>query len=374
MPATLDVARFRSAWRHVVSRHPVLRSSFSWEGVRRPLQVVQATVELSWDVQDWRTLPSEQVDAQLEAYLTRERTAGFEPDRAPLMRFALVRVSDEAWRFIWSCHHLLLDGWSRPLVLEEVAETYDALGRGSPPALESTRPYRDYIQWLMDQDLAAAEQFWRQMLTGFSAPTPIMAALPRGHYLARRAGEFDTLRRLLPLDVTERMQAAARRCQVTLSTLVHGAWALVLSRYTDSDDVVFGTTVSGRPTDLEGVERMIGPFINTLPARVRIPHAESAANWLRGLQSHLVDVRQFEYSPLAEVQRWSNVPPSAPLFESLVIFENYPSTAARGRETDAARFVEWTNYPLTFTAIPGPRLALEYYITAKSTTAPSPGY
>ena len=357
----LDVERFRQAWRLAVHAHPILRTAFAWEGVSRPLQVVHRDAEPAWDLQDWRTLAPDRIDAQFEEYLARERTRGFRLDRPPLLRFGLVRVADDAWRFLWCCHHLLLDGWSRPLVLEEVAAAYEALGRGESPAFEPRPPFRDYIRWLGEQDLAAAERFWRRTLSGFPAATAIVPALPRSARPDAAAGGFDSERRWLAAEVTERLEAAARRHQLTLGTIVHGAWALLLGRYTGSRDVVFGLTVAGRPAELAGVERMVGPFINTLPARVRIAPGEPAMRWLRDLQQHLVEVRQLEYSPLAEVQRWSEVPPGTPLFETLVVFENYPSTpgGAGSAGESVTRFVDWTNYPLTFTALPGARLALE---------------
>ena len=276
------------------------------------------------------------------------------------MRFALVRVSDDSWRFIWTCHHLLIDGWSRPLVLNQVTETYEAQSLSNTLSpLDSPRPFRDYIRWLAEQDVTAANRFWRETLRGFAAPTPIIAVLPKSKYPDVGADQFASRRRELSTDITQRVQAAARRCEVTLSTLLHGAWALVLARYTDSDDVVFGTTVSGRPPGLEGVEQMVGLFINTLPVRVRIPRDQAAGEWLRDLQAHMVEARQFEYSSLAEVQRLSDVPAGVPLFESLVVFENYPSSPVVTHARSDARFIEWTNYPLTFTAIPGARLVLE---------------
>src|SRR6185295_16102085 len=358
----LDVECFRQAWRLAVGAHPILRTAFVWEGVSRPLQVVHREAEAPWDVQDWRTLAPGRAEAQLDEYLRRERIRGFRLDRPPLLRFALFRMADATWRFLWCCHHLLLDGWSRPLVLEEVAAAYAALARGASPPCAPRPPFRDYIRWLLAQDLAAAERFWRSTLSGFPAATPIVAALPRSAHPEADAERCESARRRLAAGLTERLEATARRSQLTLGTIVQGAWALLLSRYTGSEDVVFGATVAGRPAELAGVERMVGPFLNTLPVRARIVARQPAAGWLRDLQRHLVEARQLEHSPLAEVQRWSEVPPGTPLFESLVVFENYPS--ATGAETEEAEesgtlCVDWTHYPLTFTAVPGKRLALE---------------
>ena len=355
----LDVERFRHAWSLAVRAHPILRTAFVWEGVGRPLQVVHREAEPSWDVQDWRMLARDRIEAQLEEYLRRERVRGFRLDRPPLLRFALLRTADDAWRFLWCCHHLLLDGWSRPLVQEQVAVAYEALGRGDDPVFAPRPPFRDYIRWLLEQDLTAAERFWRLVLNGIPAATPIVAVLSRPESAGEDGEQCESRRRWLSAGTTRRLEAMARRHRLTLGTIVHGVWALLLGRYSGSDDVVFGSTVSGRPADLPDVERMVGPFINTLPVRVRIEPQETAAKWLHVLQQHLVEARQFDYSPLVEVQRWSEVPPDMPLFETLVVFENYPSVSSEGGEERGTRFVDWTHYPLTFTAVPGERLALE---------------
>jgi amino acid adenylation domain-containing protein len=346
LSATLDVERFREAWERVVNRHEILRSAFVWDGVPRPQQVIAAHARPPWDIRDWRGLSNE----ELEAFLDRDRAEGFDFGRAPLMRFALLRVDDATWRFVWTCHHLLIDGWSRPLILDEVADAYEGVS-----TVPVRRPYRDYIQWLQRQDAARAEQFWRETLAGFSTPTPIVETLPR----TDRDG-FASTRRLLSQPLTATLESAARRARVTLSTVVHAAWALLLARSCGAADVVFGSVVSGRPADLDGVEQMIGPFINTLPVRVAVADDTIAAVWLRELQDRLARAREFEYSALVDVQRWSAVPAGVPLFQSLLVFENYPSTASSAATpAGETRFVDWTNYPLTVTAIPGARLALE---------------
>ncbi|HVG10760.1 MAG TPA: amino acid adenylation domain-containing protein [Thermoanaerobaculia bacterium] len=357
----LDPAALRRAWEGVLSRHSVLRAGFHWEEVDRPVQVVYRQVELPWREEDWRGLPEEAQRARFDALLVGDRRLGFDLDRPPLMRVTLVRLGDRAWRFLWSHHHLLLDGWSLGRVLQEV---FAGSGLNGKAALPPVRPYVDYIAWLEKQDLAEAEAFWRRTLEGFTTPTPL--PLASASAALRGAPSYEDRVQVIPLAVSRSLEEAARRAGVTLGTFVQAAWALLLARTTGEDDVVFGAVVSGRPPHLSGSEAMVGLFINTLPVRVRIDEREALQPWLRRVQEHLLELRRFEHSPLVEVQKWSGVRHGEPLFQSLLAFENYPRDASLLQGTDGLEVrdlqtLERTNYPLTLTVIP--QAALELRLT-----------
>ena len=182
------------------------------------------------------------------------------------------------YQFVWSFHHLLLDGWSTPLVIKEVFTFYEGLSQGRTVELGAVRPYREYIGWLRGQDMGAAEQFWRELLKGFSVPTALgierrIEAQEKSEVTRERYVEHEVR---LTAEATAELQQLARTQQVTLNTVVQGAWALLLSRYSGSEDVVFGATVSGRPASLAGVEEMVGLFINTLPVRVQVKSEETS--------------------------------------------------------------------------------------------------
>jgi amino acid adenylation domain-containing protein/non-ribosomal peptide synthase protein (TIGR01720 family) len=351
----LDPAALRRAWQGVLARHSVLRASFHWEEVDRPVQVVYRAVDLPWREEDWRGLPEEAQAARFEALVDADRRLGFDLDRPPLLRVTLVRLGDRAWRFLWSHHHLLLDGWSLSRVLQDVFAGYS-----SSASLLPVRPYVDYIAWLEQQDLAGAEAFWRRALDGFTTPTPLplaAAAAPAARTAARGVPSYEEQVVLLPPAAATAVEEAARRAGVTLGTLVQGAWGLLLARTTGEDDVVFGAVVSGRPPHLRGSESMVGLFINTLPVRVRVGERERLADWLRRLQEQLLELRGFEHSPLAQVQKWSGVRPGEPLFQTLVAFENYPRDVTLLQGPDGLELrdldtFERTNYPLNFAAVP----------------------
>ncbi|HEY0604367.1 MAG TPA: condensation domain-containing protein, partial [Herpetosiphonaceae bacterium] len=350
----LDVPAFQRAWQQVIERHPVLRTTFLWEYHDEPFQAVYRQVRLPWQAEDWCDLARAEQDARLAAFLDDDRRRSFDLAQVPLMRLALFQMAQDTHHLVWSRHHLLLDGWSVPLVLNEVFAYYDAFANGQDLYLAHPRPYRDYIAWLQQQDLAQAEAFWRQLLHGFTAPTPLGVDRP----LEPDAGTSSYADQDIHIaePITAALQALARQHGLTLNTIVQGAWALLLSRYSGEADVVFGATVAGRPADLPGVEQMIGLFINTLPVRTQVSRDAILLPWLQQLQGQQAELRQYEHSPLVQIQGWSEVPRGQPLFESLVVFENYPmnpvvpSEDGRPGLTVSVHSEEQANYPLALIA------------------------
>ena len=365
----LNVAAWKKAWQQAVDRHSILRTSFLWEGLKEPVQVVQQRVELPLEEQDWQPHSTPEQRRRLDAFLLADRSRGFDIAHPPLMRLALLRRRPDSYYFVWSHHHLLLDGWSVQLLLKDVFELYEAAKSGRQLALDAPRPYRDFIAWLKRQDLERAESFWREALRGFAVPTPLGVA----HRETRRAGaalgggqlsEQAAERAEITAEETARLQEFARRERVTLNTIMQGAWGLLLSRYSRERDVVFGAIVSGRPADLEGVEQMLGLFINTLPVRLLVNEEDEVGAWLRRIQEQQVEARQYEYAPLSEVQRWSEVERGQSLFESLFIFKNYPTNNASeehntGLDISSVQSYERTNYPLCFVLSAGEMLEIE---------------
>ncbi|MEG4068026.1 amino acid adenylation domain-containing protein [Microcoleus sp. Pol11C2] len=357
----LKVSAFRNSWQKVVDRHPILRTCFVWENVKEPVQVVRKQAPLSWQQMDWRSLSTSAQAQQLENFLKADREQGFDLTSAPLIRIALGQLQEDAFQFILSYHHLVLDGWSLASVFKEVLAFYRAECQGAELELKRPRSYRDYIAWLQQQDLAEAESFWRQTLQGFTAPTSLVV----GGKLSCKSGEGSRGEAEIKLPDLAPLQELARQYKLTINTLVQGAWALLLSRYSGEEDIVFGVTVSGRSPELIGAESMVGMLINTLPVRVSVSAEDSIISWLQQLQSHSMEVRQYEYSPLVEIQqRWSQIPLNTPLFESIVVFENYPvDPSLQGGKNDLeigdVRSVDSTNYPIALMAIAQSELALK---------------
>ena len=242
--------------------------------------------------------------------------------------------------------------------LSEIGNFYEAIRHGARYELPPPRPYREYIAWLQDQDRDAAGDYWKRVLHGFAAATPL--TVDRPHKGAEGHAERHTL---LSAESTVALESFARANRITLNTLVQAAWALLLSRYSGETDVVFGVIVSGRPEALPGVESMLGLFINALPLRVSLTQTNTLADWLQNLQRRQLEDREYGYSSLAEIQQLSEIPAGLPLFESLLVFQNYPQRELPAEERknhapSSTRAVERTSYPLTAIAAPGEELLL----------------
>ena len=355
----LDAEAFRLAWQRVVDRHPILRSAFLWEGLEEPVQTVSRGIAVQMEHLDWRGLSAEEQAGRVAAFLERP-WSDLTLERAPLMRLALIRLDERIHRFVWRHHHLILDGWSTPLVIEEVFRTYDGLRSGRELPLEPAPHYREYVRWLGEQDLAQAEAFWRRELAGLEAPTSLgFGPAPAG------GGGRAEVERLLPEELSQGLRSLARQHRMTLNTLLQGAWALVLGQSSGCGEVVFGAVSSGRPPGVPGIDAMLGAFISTLPLRVCAPRSSQLVPWLQDLQALQQEILQFEYAPLAQVQRWCDLPAGAPLFESILVFENFPFDSSRDgggpaslRMREIRSFVGET-FPLDLTVIPGAEISLQ---------------
>ncbi|MBE9211187.1 amino acid adenylation domain-containing protein [Plectonema cf. radiosum LEGE 06105] len=360
LSGNLNVTVFEQAWQRVVERHPVLRTLFVWENSKKPLQVVRKKVNLPWANYDWRNLSAVEQEEKFQTFLQVDRDKGFELDKAPLMRNTLIRLSEQTYKFIWSSHHLLTDGWCLPIILKEVFTFYEALNKGEDLYLPSLRPYKDYINWLQKQDFSTAKAFWQQTLQGFTASTPLVVDQVV-QLSSQHKSTYQEQHLRLSEKTTSALKSLVKQHHLTLSTLLQGIWALLLSRYSGESDVIFGATVSGRPPTLSGVESMVGLFINTLPVRVQVSGDTELFKWLEQLQSQHLEREQYSWYPLVEIQRFSEIPGGRPLFESLVVFENYPVGSSlledtAGLEIDQIKSYERTNYPLTLVVIPGEEL------------------
>ncbi len=359
----VDPRALARAWRLVAQRHAALRTFFVWDGLEEPVQVVEPTADPPFEVHDLGTLGADRRDQALEAALGRLRQGGFELSRAPLLRVDLFHLGERSHELAWSYHHLILDGWSTFLVLDQVLGAYDALLAGREPAAERPRPYRDYIAWLRSRDSQRAESFWREELAGAPAASLPAADAGAGPYAAP-PGPVQVIEERLDAATTAALRSRCRDWRVTPNTVVQLAWGLLLRLHERRDDVLFGTVISGRPPELAGYESMVGLFINTVPVRLRLDPADRLAQALGALQSRLARVREHGHCRLADLQRWSATG-GRPLFDSLVLFENYrqerPIEAMC--ESVAIERVSWferTSYPLAIVAIPGEGLDLRF--------------
>ncbi|MDQ0669413.1 amino acid adenylation domain-containing protein/non-ribosomal peptide synthase protein (TIGR01720 family) [Pseudomonas sp. W2I6] len=353
----LDPQRFRQAWQAVLDHHDILRTCFVWQGeLAQPVQVVLEQVELpfvSHDLSGHADLAT-----ALDALAADQQQQGFDLAQAPLLRLVLIRTGVDQYHFIYTHHHILMDGWSNSQLLGEVLQRYSGqfeAGRGGR--------YRDYIAWLDSQDRQANQRFWTLQLADLQEPTRLAQAQAQGE-VPGSTGYSDHYQ-YFDAERTMQLSEFARRQKVTLNTLVQAAWALLLQRQSGQSSVCFGATVAGRPAQLAGVEQQVGLFINTLPVVVSPRPEQTIAQLLQALQAQNLALREHEYTPLFEIQRWAGQGGEA-LFDSLLVFENYPvSKALEQSSPDGLRFGridshEQTNYPLTLMVNLGEALSLQY--------------
>ncbi|WP_413805973.1 non-ribosomal peptide synthase/polyketide synthase [Streptomyces sp. OE57] len=355
----LDPAVLRDAWQALLDRHESLRAGFrQLAGVAQPVQVIARGVELPWREEDLSGLDADTARAESERLGIEERERRFDLAVPPLLKVLLVRVGPDEHRMMVTLHHILLDGWSLPVLMRELWTCYEAGGgtRGLPPVT----PYRDYLAWLARQDKEAARSAWRQELTGTDEPTLVAPGGPSTAPVASGKAATDA-----GAELAGRLRDLARRNGLTLNTVIQAAWAIVLGRLTGRRDVVFGATVAGRPADLPGMESMLGLFINTLPVRVRLDPARTVAELLAELQERQSGLLDHQHLSLTEIQRQAG--PGA-TFDTIMAFENHPlgaqdSTAATaGLRITGTAMRESTNFPLSLGVHPTEalRLRLDY--------------
>ncbi|ARU88537.1 non-ribosomal peptide synthetase [Pseudomonas sp. M30-35] len=359
----IDEVAFLESWRQVVALHPSLRASFQWKTQKQPVQVIHREVKVPLDTLDLRGLAPDQQEARIRTLLADEQKVGFNLSKPPLIRFRLVRLADESYEFIRSFHHILMDAWCISLVTVDFLKVYEALCNDRTPQLKSPRPFRDYIQWLQRQDANKAEQFWRAQLQGLNAPTPL--TVDNGVTRDRYTDAVLVDDRLIHLSEQETQALAAfcRSKRITPNTFFQGAWSLLLSRYSGQRDVLFGVTVAGRPAELTGVAEMIGLFINTLPLRVTVDPEATLGQWLNALQGLNLDMRDYEHTPLTDIQGWSDFPRGETLFDSILVFENAPidEQILEGGfqfSLDGMDHSVHTHYGLTVVILPGEQLGI----------------
>ena len=361
----VSVVAVKKAWQILVDRHPILRTAIVTKGQTEPVQVVFRNLEFKIAELDWRGLSNTAQATQLEEFLETDKRQGFILNRPPLMRVTLIRLGEDCWQLVWSHHHIILDGWSWPLLLREFLFLHKAAKENTEISLENVRPYGDFIAWLKQKNPQDSESFWREYMGGFESATPLLM-ISKNYQSNNQSNKFKSgeIRQALSPETTALLQKLAQTSNVTLNTVIQGAWAILLNRYSHNKDIVYGITVAGRPPELPGVEGMIGPLINTLPFRVLVSGEQSLLSWLQDLQANAALMRQFEHSSLSDIQGWSDVPYGEPLFESLLAFENFPvdkslKTADFGLNVPESSFFETTHYPLTLVVVPDDGLSLK---------------
>ncbi len=355
----LDVDAYHRAWQLVVDRHPALRTIFVWQDGKDPVQVVREQATLPWNALDWRTLTAPEQEQELDLLLDADRATGFDLLQAPLTRISLIRMGSQDYRLVWSSHHLIIDRWCIGIILEELTSTYEAYAASTFPSLAPAPRYRDFIAWLARQDEDEARAYWREALRGVQVnPLPLKPANPD------ETADLDVIKLSLEGNVWAALRQFAIESNVTPSTLVAAAWAIVLASAAGADDVLFGLTVSGRPPDLAEVNRTVGCFINNVPLRVTLEGDHLLVPWLQQIQDQQLSQQSLDYASLAQIQSWSGLKTKGALFETLLVLQAPVQTAEpTGLTMNYIGGGMQTGYAISLGAVPGQdslRLTLTY--------------
>ncbi|SKA37911.1 non-ribosomal peptide synthase domain TIGR01720/amino acid adenylation domain-containing protein [Chitinophaga eiseniae] len=345
----LHVDAFVKSWNLLVEKHSILRTAFYYDRFSIPVQCVYKKVVLPVEIMDYTSFSP---DEQNRLYKTLEEAdlrRGFNFTEAPLMRLTLVRLHDNNFRMLWTSHHILLDGWSLPILVEGLLSGYDAfLTGGAPPSLGDDR-FGEYIQYLDRLDKEAAEHYWKQYLHNLNEAT-LLPFIGNTTARTKGVGAYSNRKVVLDAAFTQQLSRFAQRHHITVNTLMQGVWAYLLHAYTGHSNVAYGITVSGRPDNLQSAERGVGLYINTLPLHTAVDESDNIVSWLQQLQSEQQQSREHQYNNLQQVQQWAGI--NGDLFDSSITFQNYPVD-------EVVNAKEWqlkvtgvethphTNYPLT---------------------------
>ena len=345
----LDSQIFLSTWNALLKHHTILRSAFYYDAFSVPVQCVNEEITLPAEILDFRQMAGTEQQQALMDYEEADHAKGFDFKTAPLMRVGLMQLSNERFRMLWTFHHILFDGWSLPVLMEEFLTTYDLLASGKEIAFKKEDRYEDYIRYIERLDKEQEESYWRNYLKNLDQAT-LLPFINKTTKRTKGVGSYKIVSLQLSDAISAKAVEFAQRNRITVNTIMQGVWSFLLHKYTGSKNVVFGVIVSGRPDDLLGVELRVGLYINTLPLLSNIEGKQNVVTWLQGLQGEQVASRQYQYTPLLKMQEWTEV--QGNLFDSVLVFENYPvgkllSKGKWGLEVENLKMHEHNNYPLS---------------------------
>ncbi len=361
---SLNLDAFMDSWKELSRRHAVLRTAFVCKNHPRPLQVVFREREIPVAVETLDSLSKTIQQQRIDAYTDQDKKRGFDLTHDPLMRVAVFCMGPGSHHIVWSHHHILADGWCMGILYRELMAIYESLCKGERPLMSVPRPFQEYIEWLNEQDVDESKAYWREYLSGYKQLALLPMSVPKSEVAGYR---LKGLSFTLSEEVSASLKELAARQNMTPYTLFQVIWGILLSCYNRTDDVVFGAVVSGRPSELRGVEEMVGLFINTVPVRIRTSAEQSFSEVLKIVQEEALESEKHHYVPLVEIQ--ADCSDMRTLFNHLLVFENYPldqKFAEAGEENKAGLSVDYmdayeqTNYDFDITVFPGEKIRIDF--------------
>ncbi|MBO0932989.1 non-ribosomal peptide synthetase [Fibrella aquatilis] len=356
-----DPERFRQSWEQLVREHTILRTAFPHSAFETPLQAVYSHADLPFRFIDLSALSATALTARVNELAEADLQAGFDLEKPPLLRVTVLKRTPTTCELIWTNHHLLIDGWSLPVMMKKLIDRYVALLQGEQPVSKPADRYEDFIRLLENRPQQAEDLFWRQYVANVDQPTLLPFAANRQ---ARNKGKSATRNVTWTADaaLTGQIKAFLLTQHLTINTLCQGVWAMLLGHYTQRPNVTFGVTVSGRMAELAQAEERIGLYINTLPLCVRLNNDTPVTQWLADLQQQQATMREFQHKSLRSIQQLTQL--SGDWFDSLMVVENYPMASLTNYHAafpiTEVRLKGETNFMLTLVVYPEPMLAIQF--------------
>ncbi|MCX8130966.1 MAG: amino acid adenylation domain-containing protein [Clostridia bacterium] len=354
-----DIDFYENVWQALVDRHEALRTSFVWEELDKPLQLVHKNVKISLAYEDWREISEEMRDARLEEFLKDDRTRGIELGKPRGIRVFIGQMQDCSL-LLFSFSYMCLDGWSFNTIFDEFDKILNAFLKGQTVNLKQIRKYKDCVAIIQKEDLSQIRAFWENKLRDFDRPTPLASGIPGN----KPDNESGFARQCIKMsrETSDKLRQLAREYRLTLGTLVQGTWSLIQSYYSRRNDIVYGIIINGRPVALKGVEDMVGPFLNIIPLRVRISSSDLLLEWLKNLMAQIVELSRYQNTPLRRLQEWNLIPADRPFAQNYLVFQN-ATVEELNAKTPNHFFVSKMGFPLRVDLYPESELALHmsYY-------------
>lgn len=353
----LDQTAFIAAWKKVIARHDILRTTVHWDKMEKPLQVIHAAKEAEWNFSDWSKDTASEQRKKIDTLKQENRRLGINFSKNPLNNFHLITLDKQRHYFIWPCHHLILDGWSGSNIIRDVLTYYDGICNNESIQLEPLPSLKSYYAWIKKKDAAATHQFWADYFNGFSKVHLLSSA---GAGLEHKGKIIEKVQ--LTVQETGNLNNFAKQNKITLNTLIQGAWTLLLGVYFNSDDIVFGTTISGRSNDFPNIDKLAGVFTNILPIRGKIEESSSVKEWLGNFQTRQLNGLKYGHVNQNEISSMLNKTAGSVLFDNLLIFENYPSKKIKSGAIEVEGFKSGitSNYPLSLLVLPRTEMVFRF--------------
>jgi len=357
----IDIDKFKSAWIELVRNHEVLRTRLKWEGVTQPVQIVESEIDLPFEIHNWKNILPENIETKLESFVKNDLFSDIDLSKAPLLRINIIEKSGGEIICIWSFHHAILDDRSFTRLIKELFSNYDSIIAGKVIVSDNPVPFQKYVEWINQSDTASSKNYWCDLLNGITAPASLTNIPGSNKDIQPKGYLSDTL--YLPHDLTDSLTKLSKKIDITLRAIVQGAWALLLYRYSGEEDIVYGNTCACRHSNVIGSENIIGSLKNTIPVRVKIDLDKMLVSWLQEISEQNSSVREYEHISLSTIQQWCNLPKQIPLFESLMVFDEYNlNDILRKQEGDwlnrEFHILKKHRFPLTFSCQSGRELSL----------------